>query len=144
MHQTPGPATPHPSHPSHAPSPPRLTEISEFSNVWFIPPPPPCMLSCTLITVYGSCRWLMCMHTVPTTFQKSDQGQGQKNGGGCKGFYVTCPIALPMSLDTTLFNVQEASDIITFLRFLPNPGRILPVLTFYGLRSLDVNTGRIL
>ena len=32
--------------------------------------PPPYMLGCMLITVYGSCMWLTCMHTVPSTFQK--------------------------------------------------------------------------
>ena len=33
-------------------------------------PPLPCMLPCRLITVYGSCTWLTCMRTVPSTFQK--------------------------------------------------------------------------
>ena len=47
----------------------KIFEISKFSDVRFSPPPP-CMLLCTLITMYGSCMWLTCMHTAPLHLPK--------------------------------------------------------------------------
>ena len=51
---------------------PLLNKFEVFQTFWVFrglechPPPPP---SCMLITVYRSCIWLTCMHTVPSTFQ---------------------------------------------------------------------------
>ena len=44
----------------------KFSKLFEFSYVRNAPPPP----SCTLITIYRSCMWLTCVHTVPSTFQK--------------------------------------------------------------------------
>ena len=41
-----------------------------FRVSWCLVQFPPCMLPCMLITVYDSCTWLMCVRTVPSTFQK--------------------------------------------------------------------------
>ena len=67
-------------------------------------------------------------------------------------YFLSCEIGIFITKQTTTIsswvifkrNSRLKSSFPIFRNFLPNPDRILPVLTYNGLQPLNANAGRIL
>ena len=66
------------------------------------------------------------------------------SGSDCRRWWRRWWWYLLLSVQLVVITVPIQSSFSMIRHFLPNPGSILPALTFYGRNLLNVNAGRIL